>query len=86
MIVAAAAIGAALISMRHQKFELTYQVAELHGQLHETRYALWQMQTQIAGHLEPAAMRASIARAELDLEPINPAGAAVVRPRMAASR
>ena len=64
--------ASALLTLRQRRIEINHDVAKLHGQIREARYDLWNVQTSIAEHLNPRLMRASIVRAELELEPIVP--------------
>ena len=71
MLLAMAAAGG-LLTLRQRRIEISHDVAVLHDQIHESRYALWDVQTSIAEQMNPQSMQASIVRAQLELEPIVP--------------
>ena len=85
LILFAAAIGAALVSMRQQGIEAARQITHTHRQLHRVRQSLWEVQTRAADQLRPAALEHRLRVAGLNLEPLStpPAGAPRTAPAFA---
>jgi len=71
-ILAAAAIGAGLLALRHQQLKLRNEMALLHTQMDQTRRETWDLQTRIATQASPDALRQAIEQARLQLEPVGP--------------
>jgi len=77
LIVLATATGSTLLGLRHQQLQIAHETVRLHLQIDRSRKRMWDLQTRIAEHLEPGRLRASIAVAPLDLEPIAATAAPV---------
>lgn len=69
-IAAAALIGAALLSLRHQRLVMMHEMAQMHQQIDQARRETWDYQAKIAEAASPAALREAIERAGLELEPL----------------
>jgi cell division protein FtsL len=78
LIVLATATGSTLLGLRHQQLQIAHETVRLHLQIDRSRKRMWDLQIRIAEHLEPVRLRASIAEAPLDLEPITAAATPVV--------
>ncbi len=72
ILVAAVAIGAAQLDLRHQRLEAMHDMAQLHVGMDAARRQMWDLQVRIASHTQPDTLREAIARARLDLQPIDP--------------
>lgn len=72
LVIAATAIGAAMLGLRQQRLATMHQMVELHRQMEHTRRSMWDTQTQIARQTRPAELRERIERANLKLEPLMP--------------
>lgn len=70
MVLLAVVTAAGLLALRQRQIKISHDLAVLYDQIHEARYALWDIQTSIAEHMNPQSIQASIVRAQLELEPI----------------
>lgn len=65
--------GALLLVLRHQRYVAMHEMARLHEEMNRSRQQLWDTQAKIAMDVRPQALRAAIAQAKLELEPVTPA-------------
>ncbi len=71
LIVCVTVIAACLLAIRQQRVELTNEMASLHRQTVRSHYEIWRLQGEVAGQTNPRRLHESIARANLDLEPMT---------------
>ena len=94
-IIAATAIGAALLGLRQQRVQTVNRMAMLHSQMNKTRQSMWDTQVRIAEFANPTRLREAMTRAGLNVEPLfaptpgrapgSPPGSAPAMPSVAAS-
>ena len=72
IIIFAAAIAMALVTLRHQRLEMMNEMTRLHSQMNRSRQGVWDYQVRIAGKSDPIALAQAIQRAKLNLEPMTP--------------
>ena len=53
LIVAAGAMGAGLLALRHQRYALMHEITQLHGEMGKLHQELWSQQIQISGDAQP---------------------------------
>ena len=78
MILCLAAVAAAILSLRQQRWQVQHQVANMHRQIENARRSVWESQVKVTAQLKPAALEHRIQIADLDLVPL--AGAPVEAP------
>ncbi len=71
-ILAAGAIGAGLLALRHQRLTMKNEMALLHREMDQTRRETWDLQIRIAERSSPVALRDAILRTGIELEPLAP--------------
>ena len=75
-----ALIGAALLSLQQQRLLMAHAMSDLHVQMDRDRKQTWDAQAAIAERSHPVALRESIRRVGLDLEPLPSPGTVAERP------
>lgn len=71
VLIAATALGAALLGLRQQRVQTVGAMAALHARMNATRQMLWDTQVRIAEASSPPRLREALQRAGLATEPIN---------------
>ena len=64
-------LGAKMLSLRQQRFEINHDITRLHQQMDGARQSFWESQVKVADQLKPAALEHKMSVAELKLEPIS---------------
>lgn len=72
VVVIGTALAAVLLGMRQQRLQMMHEMARMHSKINASRQEVWDLQVKIAERMEPEFLKAAIARAELQLEPITP--------------
>ncbi len=80
VIVGLTCIAAGLMSLRQEKMEISHDIAQAHRDINTHRQSLWRLQSKVAREVEPRALRESITKAGLELEPITPVTGQVEQP------
>ncbi|MEX2212860.1 MAG: hypothetical protein WD768_01950 [Phycisphaeraceae bacterium] len=80
MILCLAATGAAILSLRQQRWQVEHQVANMHRQIENARRSVWESQVKVTAQLKPAALEHRIEMANLDLMPLTGAPPAPPQP------
>lgn len=70
VLVATAATGAALLGMRSDRLAAEHDIAALHREIDRNRRAVWDAQVRIADATGPKALRETLARSEMEFEPV----------------
>jgi len=71
MIVFITALGAGMLSLRQQRWEVKHGVTHMHKQIEQCRRSTWESQVRVAGELRPEKLEHRIAVAQIDMEPIT---------------
>jgi hypothetical protein len=71
-IIIAALTGAVLLGLRQQRFETMHNMAKLHAGMNSTRQTLWNLQTRVAGQIEPSHLQDAVTAANLPFETFTP--------------
>ena len=71
MIVFVTALGAGMLSLRQQRWEVKHDVTHMHKQIEQCRRSTWESQVRVAGELRPEKLEHRIAVAQIDMEPIT---------------
>ena len=71
-IIIAAVTGAMLLGLRQQRFETMHNMAKIHSGMNSTRQTMWNLQTRVAGHIQPARLQEAITQANLPFETFTP--------------
>jgi cell division protein FtsL len=74
LVVFLAALGAGVVVLRQQRWEVKHEIAQMHRQIEQTRRATWESQQRVAANLKPKALEHKIAIANLQLEPVSATG------------
>lgn len=69
------AIAVALLQLRHQRLELSYQTNKLHEQMRRSQAKLWDQQLQIAIYTAPNAISKTVGDQKLNMVPQTPIAA-----------
>ncbi len=72
LIIFTATVAVVLLGYRQQRLEVMNEMTRLHGQIDQSRQAMWDLQVKIADHVEPPALLKAIGRAQLKLESTTP--------------
>lgn len=70
LIVLMTAAAATLLDLRQRRTETMHEMAVLQGQITQSRHAIWGLQSAVAEYVNPKRLGESIARAQIDLEPL----------------
>lgn len=68
-------IAVALLQLRHQRLELSYQTNHLHEQIRRSQAKLWDQQLQIAVYTAPNAISKTVGDQKLNMVPQTPIAA-----------
>jgi len=83
-IIIAALTGALLLGLRQQRFETMHEMAKTHSAINSTRQTMWNLQTRVAGSIEPTRLQDAITKANLPFETFTPS--APVQPQLVANQ
>jgi hypothetical protein len=72
VIIVAAAVGAGLLALRQQRFELAHDLVKTQVKIDQSKWTISTLHARLAGRLEEHSLEDAIARAQLQLEPIVP--------------
>ena len=79
-VLAATALGAAVLGLRQQRLQTMHEMAELHADMDRTRRETWNLQIQIGERVEPDRLREAIDRNQLVMEPSTRAAEPSLQP------
>lgn len=71
MIVFLAGLGAGMLSLRQQRWEVRHSVAQMHRQIEQARRATWDSQAKVAAELHPAKLEHKLMIAQIEMDPIT---------------
>jgi cell division protein FtsL len=71
-LIAAIAVGVALLQTRQQHLEINYQINKLHNRIESQQAKLWNQQLQIAIHAGNTTLAKSLDTRSLNLVPATP--------------
>ncbi len=71
MIVFLAAVGAGMLSLRQQRWEVRHSIAQMHRQIEQARRATWESQAKVAAELHPAKLEHKLMIARIEMDPIT---------------
>jgi len=71
IMVAVGAMGLALLSLRQQRYEVSYEISRAHNRIVDQERGEWRLRAGIAGRSDPADIRSYAERLKLDLAPIQ---------------
>ena len=71
MIVFLAALGAGMLSLRQQQWEVRHSIAQMHRQIEQARRATWESQAKVAAELHPAKLEHKLMIAQIEMDPIT---------------
>jgi len=71
MIVFVTALGAGMLSLRQQRWEVKHAVTHMHKQIEDCRRSTWESQVRVAGELRPEKLEHRIVMAQIAMEPIT---------------
>ena len=71
IMVAVGAMGLALLSLRQQRYEVSYEISRAHNRIVDQERGEWRLRANIAGRSDPADIRSYAERLKLDLAPIQ---------------
>lgn len=86
VVVCATMVMAVLLGLRQERLRMMHEMARLHSKINASRQEVWDLQVKIAERMEPEFLRAAIARADLQLEPITPDALPTAAPAAGARR
>jgi|GEM_PF-1919608 len=71
MIIFLAALGAGMLSLRQQRWEVRHSVTQMHKQIEQARRATWESQSKVAAELHPDKLEHKLMIAKLEMDPIT---------------
>ena len=80
LIICATVIAATLVVLRQQRLEHSHAMTSLHRRMDDARQRVWNLQADIAEHLEPRRLQDAIMRVDLPLETTMPIDQPVSQP------